>query len=180
MELTGVKVSCLDVLTAACQTRSFGIGDSIVPLTQATAALRDWLNAQTTFQMWLPTLSLNAQLTVQRIEFLYILGNHAKHNLSRLTRISKTIAHVLDRNGYQVAIEEIPLALDDFREHLREDYFVYYGTWLAELVNNVRWASKTTYCRLFSMPIRPAPTNPIAIATRPASLTMVLKHGFGG
>lgn len=31
------------------------------------------------------------------------------------------------------------MALGDFREHLQEDYFSYYGTWLAELLNNVRW-----------------------------------------
>lgn len=32
------------------------------------------------------------------------------------------------------------MVLDDFREHLQEDYFVYYGTWLAEHVITLRWA----------------------------------------
>ena len=34
----------------------------------------------------------------------------------------------------------IPLALSEFREHLTEDYFNYYGTQIAALTNEVRWA----------------------------------------
>lgn len=137
--LTGVKGSCLDVVRAACQTRSFDIDGSILALEQAAAELHRWLHSETTLRMWLPTLKLDARFTVTRIEFLYILGNHAKHNLARLTGISKYISKMLARNGYTVEPDQIPLALDDFREHLQEDYFVYYGTWLAELINNVRW-----------------------------------------
>ena len=108
-------------------------------LERAATALNSWLNTETTFKMWLPTLELDAELTVPRIDFLYILGNHAKHNLSRLTGISRHIAEILTQHGHRVELEQVPLALDDFREHLQEDYFVYYGTWLAELINNVRW-----------------------------------------
>lgn len=89
--------------------------------------------------MSLPSLGLNVELTLLRAELLYIIGNHAKHNLARLTALSRRIKELLARNGYAVEIEQVPLALDDFREHLQEDYFVYYGTWLAELVNNLRW-----------------------------------------
>lgn len=137
--LTGVRGSCLNVLLAACQTRTFDINGIMLALEQATTALDCWLHAETTFRMWLPTLDLDAKLTVPRIKFPYILGNHAKHSLARLTRISREIAEILERNGYTVELEQVPLALDDFREHLQEDYFVYYGTWLAELMNNVRW-----------------------------------------
>jgi hypothetical protein len=137
--LTGVTGSCLRVLLAACQTRSFDINGSILPLEQATITLDHWLQAERTYRMWLPSLDLDAQLSVPRIDLLYILGNHAKHNLARLTRMSRRIAEILKRNGYAVDVEQVPLALDDFREHLQEDYFIYYGTWLAELINNVRW-----------------------------------------
>jgi hypothetical protein len=137
--LTGVKGSCLDVVRAACQTRSFDTNGSVLSLEQAATALHRWLHSETTLRMWLPTLKLDARLTVKRMEFLYILGNHAKHNLARLTGISKHISEMLARNGHAVDPQQVPLALDDFREHLQEDYFVYYGTWLAELINNVRW-----------------------------------------
>lgn len=137
--LTGIRGSCLKVLTAACESRTFDFHGSVAGLQQATRALDCWLTLETTLELWLPTLELDAKLTVPRIEFLYILGNHAKHNLARLTGISKHIAGILAQHGHRVEVEQVPLALDDFREHLQEDYFAYYGTWLAELVNNVRW-----------------------------------------
>jgi hypothetical protein len=137
--LTGIKGSCLDVLIAACDSKAFDSGGSVSALRDAVDALSSWLNAETTFRMWLPTLEIDATLTVSRMEFLFILGNHVKHNLSRLTGVSKRVVMLLERNGYSVKLEQVPLALDDFREHLQEDYFVYYGTWLTELLNNVRW-----------------------------------------
>jgi hypothetical protein len=137
--LTGTKGSCLDVLVSSCNSKAFDSGGSVSALRDAVDALGSWLNAETTFRMWLPTLEIDATLTVSRMEFLIILGNHVKHNLSRLTGVSKHVVKLLERNGYSVELEQVPLALDDFREHLQEDYFVYYGTWLTELLNNVRW-----------------------------------------
>ena len=46
---------------------------------------------------------------------------------------------ILSEHGYDVPIELIPLALEDFQERLSENYFIYYGTWMSELLNNVRW-----------------------------------------
>lgn len=137
--LTGVSGSCLDVLSSACGTRSFSQGPAVHGLEQAASSLRQWLSTDTAVRLWLPTLNLEADISVRRNEFLYVLANYAKHNLSRLTRISESLAKLLERNGYPVDLYQVPLALDDFREHLQEDYFVYYGTWLAELVNNLRW-----------------------------------------
>jgi hypothetical protein len=155
--LTGVRGSCLSILLAACESRSFDSGGSVGGLEQATTALKGWLNTETTFKMWLPTLELDVELTVPRIDFLYILGNHAKHNLSRLTGISRHIAEILARHGHRVELEQVPLALDDFREHLQEDYFVYYGTWLAELMNNVRWGIQEYLQDTFRKAYRPGP-----------------------
>lgn len=137
--LTGVQGSCLAVLEEACKNLSFEINDSSLPLVKATSALSDWLCASTPLKMWLPSLNVEAQLSVPRIDFLFVAGNQAKHNISRLTSVSKFIAKMLEEHGYKVAPERIPLALDDFREHLHADYFIYYGSWLAELLNNVRW-----------------------------------------
>jgi hypothetical protein len=136
--LTGVAGSCLDVLQAACETKHFDISGSVAALEKSTAELIDWLESRTRLRLWLPSLNLEAQLDVPRSEFLYISGNQAKHNLSRLTGLAKRIAKMLEGHGYRVPLEQIPLGLDDFREHLQEDYFVCYGTWLAELLNNVR------------------------------------------
>ncbi len=138
--LIGVSGSCLDVLATACETRSFDSAGSIVPLQEAVSGLQSWLDSKTPRPLWLPSLEIDATLKIPNIDFLYIAGNQSKHNLSRLTGVSKSIKEILANHGHQVDIERIPLALEDFHEHLHEDYFVYYGTWLAELLNNVRWA----------------------------------------
>ena len=108
-------------------------------LIKSTKSFAEWLGATTTMKLWLPLLNVEAQLSVPRLQFLFIAGNQAKHNVSRLTAVSKGIARMLGDHGYNVALERIPLVLADFWEHLHADYFTYYGSWLAELLNNVRW-----------------------------------------
>ena len=137
--LTGVSGSCLKVLQSACKTCSFNQDSSVDSLRESVKELDDWLNYKTPIKIWLPTLDIEADIEVSRLDFIAISGNHFKHNLSRLTGVSKHIHSLLENNGYSVPLEQIPLALDDFREHLQENYFIYYGTWLAELLNNIRW-----------------------------------------
>ena len=137
--LTGVSGSCLDVLKSACQTKAFESNGSASSLTVAVDRLSSWLNERTPLELWLPSLDLSVQLVVPRIEFLHLSGNQAKHNLSRLTVVSKRVALLLKEHGHDVPIESLPLALDDFREHLEHGYFIYYGTWITELLNNIRW-----------------------------------------
>jgi hypothetical protein len=137
--VTGVAGSCLDVLQEACKTRSFNVGDSVAGLASAVAALQDWLSATSSLRMWIPTLRIDAHLSVPRSQLVFILGNHVKHNLARLTGVSNELSYLLAEHGYSVKPEQVPLALDDIREHLQENYFVYYSTRLTELINNVRW-----------------------------------------
>jgi hypothetical protein len=138
--LTGVSGSCLEVLRAACSTRHFDGGESVVAMKEALEELESWLNHKKEITLWLPTLNTNAKIYISRLEFLKISGNQSKHNLSRLTGVSRGVAKILTEHGYSISEEQIPLALDDFREHLSENYFIYYGTWLSELLNNIRWA----------------------------------------
>jgi hypothetical protein len=137
--LTGVKGSCLTVLGEVCKSRSFEIQNSCALLARSTNALSEWLETATTLELWLPTLDVNAKLRVPRVQFLFIAGNQAKHNISRLTAVAKSITTMLEQHGHKVPVEHVVLALDDFQEHLHSDYFVYYGSWLAELLNEIRW-----------------------------------------
>lgn len=138
-QLTGVTGSCLAVLKEVCATKSFDVSGSVADLRRSIEALESWLSYKKAITLWLPTLDINATIDVSRLEFLNIIGNHSKHNLSRLTGVSRDVAKILSNHGYSVPEEQIPLALDDFREHLAENHFVYYSTWLSELLNNVRW-----------------------------------------
>ena len=137
--LTGVKGSCIEVLgTAAIQRALHPAGDS-APLAAAVTNLRDWLEREREVKMWLPTLNIDAQIKLPCMDLLHIAGNQSKHNLSRLTGVCGRIATTLQKQNYAVSAEMIPLALDEFHEHLVENFFCYYGTWLAELLNEVRW-----------------------------------------
>lgn len=142
-QLTGVAGSCLHVLRSATQTASFNIGDSIAGLDEAISEMEAWLAHSQPVNLWLPTLDVQANLNMSRIELLTISGNQSKHNLSRLSGIVYTIATRLREHGHDVDDALIPLALEDFQGHLSENYFAYYGTWLAELVNNIRWGIYT-------------------------------------
>ncbi|MDT8383446.1 MAG: hypothetical protein RRB22_03440 [Gammaproteobacteria bacterium] len=138
-KLTGISGSCINVLNEACSSKRFNIDNSVEELERSLVELQSWLELKTPLKLWLPTLNLEAKLEVSRIEFLKISGNHSKHNISRLTGVSKGIHKILSEHNYNFPLELIPLALEDFREHLDENYFIYYGTWMAELLNNVRW-----------------------------------------
>jgi hypothetical protein len=158
--LTGVSGPCLQVLEAACKTRAFDSEGSVEALAAATRALSAWLHAVTPFTLGLPSLDLDANLEIPRLDYLYVVGNQSKHNLSRLTGVSNRIQRILadhGDHGYKVSIAQVPLALEDFREHLQKDYFVYYGTWLAELLNNIRWGLQEYLLPTFRASYTPDP-----------------------
>ena len=170
--LTGVKGSCVSVLQAACESRCFDQSNSVASLKDSTAALVGWLETKTPLKLWLPSLDLEAKLNVPRIEFLYISGNQAKHNLSRLTGLSKRIRSLLKDHGYEVVLDQVPLALDDFQEHLQEDYFSHYGTWLAELLNNVRWSLQEYLLPTFNASLKRGPDDELRYTyDYPATIT---------
>ncbi|MGI0495392.1 hypothetical protein ACN4EG_26740 [Alkalinema pantanalense CENA528] len=117
-KLTGVSGSCISVLKEACQNKSFNIDESVKELELALIALQAWLDFKAPLKLWLPTLDIEAKIEVPRMEFLKISGNQSKHNISRLTGVSKGIHQVLSEHNYDVPIELVPLALEDFQEHL--------------------------------------------------------------
>jgi len=138
-KLTGVSGSCLDVLKAACTSCSFDLDDSIGDLRESVNNLDEWLHSSSPIELWLPTLDINAHIKVSRLELIEISGNQCKHNLSRLTRISEKIHSILDSNGYSILSDHIPFVLEEFQEHLSGSFFIYYGTLLGELLNNLYW-----------------------------------------
>ncbi len=138
-KLTGVSGSCINVLTKACENESYNIEGSIGDLRESLNELQKWLEHKASIKLWLPALSIEAEIEITRMEFLKISGNQSKHNISRLTGVSKQIHKILSEHNYNVPIELIPLALEDFQEHLNENYFIYYGTWMAQLLNDVQW-----------------------------------------
>ena len=138
--LTGVKGSCLDVLRTVCRTRRFDVDGSSGPLGHAVEGFHGWLSANTPLTLWLPTLDIEARLRVPRRELLFIAGNQSKHNLARLSGVVNRTSKLLLEHGHSVSPELIPLALDEIRHQLHEDYFAYYGAWISEHLVLLQWA----------------------------------------
>jgi len=137
--ITGISGSCIQALNQVCESRSFEKNNSCLGLKAAVNDLEQWLSYKRTISLWLPTLDVEAKIDVSREEFLFITGNYSKHNISRLNGVSERISNLLSAQGHVFPIGQIPLVLEEFREHIQDNYFSYYGTWLAELINNVRW-----------------------------------------
>lgn len=138
--LLGEKMSCLEVLErAGANPRLSGAGHAHA-LADAVADLRTWLDEVIHPKFWMGNINVHARLSVTRLQLLKIAGNQAKHNLARLTGVAQQVQALLAEHGHNVPLAQIPFALDDFREHLGENVFIYYGSWLAELINNITWA----------------------------------------
>lgn len=138
-QLLGTKASCLDVLHDACANKNFEVDESAVELKNAVKDLATWISEPVSPKFWLPTLDIDTRLTVTRLQLLKIAGNQAKHNPSRLTGVSSQVRELLLAHGHDVALESVPFVLEDFRAHLQDNFFIYYATWIGELLNNVWW-----------------------------------------
>lgn len=138
-QLTGTSGSCLEVLDFVVENKSLDCNNSVTALCYALRELRLWLKKENKIKLWLPLIDLEADIFVSPVELLNISGNHSKHNLSRLTAVSRDVVNLFERNGYKVSQEEVPLCLDDLIEQISRNYFIYYSTWISELLNNLRW-----------------------------------------
>jgi len=139
VKLTGASCSCLALLRSIVDAPSFPSDPGVRILRDSVHEFEQWLAEKRPATLWLPTLNIEAQIQPSRLTFLEIAANQSKHNLSRLTAISRSIQSMLHEHGYDVPLGSVPLALDDFREHLHENYFAYYGTWLGQLINDICW-----------------------------------------
>jgi hypothetical protein len=138
--LLGMKASCLDVLAHAASQRALAPGPGGDDLAQAAGALRTWLETIIDVDVWLPSADLDVQLPVTRQLLLEVSGNQAKHNPARLSGVSGKFQALLATAGHPLPIDAIPFVLNDLREHLAGNLFLYYASWMAELLNEIRWA----------------------------------------
>lgn len=137
---TATDMSCLEILETVGSAPRLSTPESAQELAHAAAQLRTWLEHTVQPKFWLGEIDINARLSVTRLQLLKIVGNQAKHNMSRLTGVCGQVQKLLADNGHDVAFELMPFAIEDLRAHLGENMFIYYGSWLAELLNDLTWA----------------------------------------
>lgn len=133
-------MSCLEILETIGTSPRLSTPESADALKHAAAQLRSWLSQAVQPKFWLGEININARLSVTRLQLLKIAGNQAKHNMSRLTGVCGQVHRLLIDNGYDVPSDLMPFVLEDLRAHLGENMFIYYGSWLAELLNELTWA----------------------------------------
>lgn len=139
-DLFGEARSCLTVLERTGANPLLSAPMHAQGLSEAASALRAWLDHVINPRLWLSSVGISVRLSVSRIALLRIIGNQAKHNAGRLTGVSKDVQRLLSDQGHSVSLAQIPFVLEDFRDHLGENIFIYYGTWIAQLVNDLAWA----------------------------------------
>lgn len=101
--------------------------------------LKTWLAEKVTVETHLPSLSRTINLSLSRLEFVYICGNISKHNFARLTRVAKKVRKLLKQNDIDLTPPDVITVLDDFYERFHYDILTYHSSTLVQLLNDVRW-----------------------------------------
>jgi hypothetical protein len=100
----------------------------------------EWLETDCVVEkVWLPSIDVEADIRVKRLEFLKICGDIAKHNFARLGRDVDKIERILRDNDVKIEKGKGYLVLSEFFEWFHDDILNYHGTVIAEFLNNIRW-----------------------------------------
>ena len=147
--------SYIDGLKAICAAPQFDSRGSIDHLNVAVAELDAWIDTRIEVGTWMPSIDVQANLSVTRSLLLRIGGNVSKHNFLRLGRTAKDLQRVLEEAGTTVDLDHALLALSDVYGRFHGDILNYHSSTIAELVNNVRWGIHDYLLRNFSGASRP-------------------------
>lgn len=142
VEITGRSISSLDALVEICETPMFNENESVKSLNTAVKRFGKWLQQEIAVEVWFPSINLNANLKVQRKEFITICGDISKHSFSRLGRRARDLIKIFERSGGKVTMEEALILLDEFYERFHTDIFSYHASHLVEQLNNITWGIK--------------------------------------
>jgi hypothetical protein len=103
-------------------------------------AFAQWLEGECFVEkVWLPSIDLETNLRVKRIQFLRICGNIAKHSFASMSRNSKEIASVLEDNDVLVDRDQRFLVIPEFYDWFHTNILNYHISAIAEFLNNIRW-----------------------------------------
>jgi hypothetical protein len=139
-DILGEKQPYLRALAAICENPSFNKNNSIENLKNSTQDFREWLNTEFTVEkVWLPSIDLETNLSIKRIEFIKICGNLSKHNFSRLSGVAREIIDIFKRNDHTLDEENALAIFEDFYNWFHKNIFSYHSSAIAEFLNNIRW-----------------------------------------
>ena len=103
-------------------------------------AFLQWLEAECFVEkVWLPSIDVETDIRLKRVQFIKICGNIAKHNFARLNRNVKEICQILKDNGTNIDIDQGYLVVPEFYEWFHNNVLNYHVSAIAEFLNNIRW-----------------------------------------
>jgi len=139
-KILGEEQPYLRALTSICASPHFDQSKSVKNLEQSTKEFVDWLNKEFTVEkIWLPSINLETNLSIIRLEFIKICGNISKHNFTRLSGVVKDLIDIFKRNEITLEKEDALVILDEFYEWFHTNIFNYHSSAIAEFLNNIRW-----------------------------------------
>ena len=139
-KILGVELPYLEALQSICNSPNFNKSSSINSLTHASKKFIDWLEKEVVVEkIWLPSINLETNLSIKRIEFIKICGNISKHNFSRLSGVLYELVKIFKRNRVDLKNEDALLILNEFYEWFHTNIFSYHSSAIAEFLNNIRW-----------------------------------------
>jgi len=139
-KILGEQLSYLGALQTICQSPNFNKNNSINKLTISTKEFVRWLEQEVKIEkIWLPSINLETDLSIERIEFIKICGSISKHNFSRLSGTVLKLIKIFKRNNITLKDDDALLILGEFYEWFHADIFNYHSSAIAEFLNNIRW-----------------------------------------
>ena len=138
--ILGKAMSYLEALENISNSPNFNSDNSLDSLAFSTKEFVNWLDKEILAEkIWLPSIDLETNLSIKRIEFIKICGNISKHNFSCLSGVVCSLVCIFRRNHIEFDQEKALLILDEFYEWFHSDIFNYHSSAIAEFLNNIRW-----------------------------------------
>ncbi len=100
----------------------------------------EWLEERCVAEkVWFPSIEVQTDISIQRILFIKICGDIAKHNFSRLDRNVDRLIKILRENDIEIDEGQGFVLLPEFYDWFHNNIFAYHATMIAEHLNNIRW-----------------------------------------
>ena len=139
-KVIGEQSSYLSALKSIYNSPKFNQNNSIDNLSKYVEEFGNWLEQEIVVKkVWLPSIDLEIDLSVKRVEFIKICGNISKHNFSRLSGVVKELQTIFERNHNPLDEQEALSIIDKFYEWFHHNIFSYHSSAIAEFLNNIRW-----------------------------------------
>jgi hypothetical protein len=116
-------------------------GRDVSALREAIEAFAAWLEHEFVAEgVNLGSISVVADIKVQRWRYIKICGDIGKHNIARLESNASHIRRLVTASGHPISEQDSYLAINDFYEWFHTNIFIAHASAIADFLNNIRLA----------------------------------------